>query len=147
MFFLPPGPIRLDSELSEEERESRNLVCFGTPDTNALLREILNAAPIRIEDGGVRLGSTIVGGEGLSLHMVYPSPYSNSSLAQVNVGLDGEIPLDFHPVRYHIPDFMVLDGEGRSDPTGWRAVAAGWFTLEWTLDEERVYLRERDYPD
>jgi len=146
-FFLPPGPVRFASEITEKERDGVNLICFGSPGSNPILDEALAASPIRVDGPRVRLGSILVGGDDLSLHFVYPSPYSPARLVQVNLSLHGGIPLDFQAARYHIPDFIVLDAEGRSDPTGWRAPAAGWFTSEWTLDEDAVYLREQPHQE
>jgi len=141
-FFLPPAPILLAHELTREAGKDRNLVCFGTLGSNPLLAELLHQTPIGMEGTRIRLGAAVLEGPDLSLHMVYPSPYSDDRLVQLNVSVRPEDLADIFAVRYHIPDYIVLDEEGRKDPTGWQAPAAGWFTPEWSLDTDLLDLRE-----
>jgi hypothetical protein len=93
-----------------------------------------------MENGRIRIGSTWVGGESLSLHLVYPSHFAADRLIQMNFAFDPETLSDFAAVRYHLPDFAVLDTKGRADETGWDVPVAGWFSPEWEIREDWMYV-------
>jgi hypothetical protein len=95
-----------------------------------------------MEDGRIRIGSNWVEGDSLSLHLVYPSQFAADRLIQMNFAFDPEVLTDFSALRYHLPDYAILDAKGRLDETGWDVPVAGWFNPEWEIRDDWMYVRE-----
>ena len=122
----PPGPLDIHGEfpmkaaakVTRADIESSNLILFGTPETNAVLKRIAGSLP----SGLVRPGSIFI----------YPNPENPSRYVVVwsakllsapdhNVNLPWIMPL------YLLPDYVeVKDG---------KVVSGGHFDNEWKLSK------------
>jgi dienelactone hydrolase len=134
-----------DSEVSPEIMAQRNLLLFGGPGENSIVRRMARDLPIRNEPGGIVLGGTDIHGESLAYRFVYPNPLAPDRLVAVSAGTDPEALslLTAMPATYAgagLPDFVIFDSEVRR--LGWGGViAAGFFDSAWRVDAALMYYR------
>jgi poly(3-hydroxybutyrate) depolymerase len=127
-------PVMADRDVTERIEERFNLVCFGTPRTNAVLRRIGERLPFRFPEDGYGVGGMEVRGEGLGFAAIHPNPDAPERSVVILDGLyygDGL-------ARNHkwdlVPDYLVFDA--RRDPLDGtnRARLAGFFDVTWQVD-------------
>jgi len=139
------APIEAASAVSDSDKDSRNLILFGTRDSNPLLREIGDALPIELLPTGFRMGAKRFEGKGVGLRMVRPSPWSQNRLIGICSGAWWGTGLPVNHKWDLLPDYIVYDGA----PTPFipdarlptasehyetqHAVRAGFFDGDWNL--------------
>jgi len=73
-YFVGDLPVKDDTEVTAEDRRSRNLVLFGDPGSNQLLAEILPYLPLEWTRQNLRLGGEDYPARDHVPVLVYPSP-------------------------------------------------------------------------
>jgi hypothetical protein len=101
---------KADKDVSQDDISEKNLVLFGTPQTNQVLKKIANKLPVRFLEDGVEIAGKSYRGRDVGLVMVYPNPLNperyvlllpeNYSLYTAHPGTMGMNVLSF-------PDYVV----------------------------------------
>jgi pimeloyl-ACP methyl ester carboxylesterase len=139
------APVLPDTEVTDTTVKNLDLVLFGGPKENSLTRRIQDGLPIRVKDGRLSLGSTVLG-DGLAAMFVYPNPLNHDRLVLVRMGTDPAATRlsPFFGLIFSgagVPDFMVFDKRVRR--YGWTGVrAAGFFGPDWNLDPKSMVIEE-----
>ena len=132
---------RADTLLTSEEIATHNLVLFGTPRSNGLLRRIAPSLPIVVEEGRIRIGEEVLEGDDLGLGLIYPNPlaperyvvYAAATHWRALKGITRRLS-DLGWCDYHI---FSLDRSDDSDRT-----ITGYFDLRWQLDPALTFRGE-----
>lgn len=143
------APIKSAKDVSDADKAGRNLILFGSRDSNPLLREIGDALPVELTKTGFRLGTKNFEGKNLGLRMVRPSPWNSARLVGVCCGAWWGTTLPVNHKWDLLPDYIIYDGtqfehrelsNGRlAIPTEHyetnRAIRAGFFDGNWNLPD------------
>ena len=132
-----------DTEVTEKIIKNYNLVLFGNPVTNSILKWISYRLPLHIEEGRVIVDRDTIRGD-LCLVEIYPNPlnpekfvllYSaTTKRAEKLIGLFSTL-----YAGAGLPDFLVYDKSALK--YGWGGVkAAGFFDKDWKFDKELSYI-------
>jgi len=139
------APVKAASAITDDDKASRNLLLFGTRESNPLLREIGDSLPVELIPTGFRMGQKHFEGKNLGLRMVRPSPWNQSRLVGICSGAwwGGSLPIN-HKWDL-LPDYIVYDGafleptpaaklaSASEHYTPNRALRAGFFDGNWNL--------------
>lgn len=129
-------PLKADGEVTAAEQQRFNLVCFGEPETHALLRPLAPHLPLGIQPHCYRIGNEEFAGEDVGLVLLYPNPQQPDRLLLIFSGLYWGTPLPVNHKFDLLPDFIVFNSkilrDGR-DPINQHLIA-GFFNQKWQLD-------------
>ena len=141
------GPARLKPHdaVTAQDIEHANLILFGRPKENAILRKIVGRLPVGITDSGFEVGARRFSDPDLGLIMIYPNPLNPRRYVQINVGaFYGEKLSSNHKYDF-LPDFIIFHGSKfdtyDQDNMTNTARAAGFFGTRWQLDERATWFR------
>lgn len=140
-----PAPVVPDTAVTREMIEEHNLVLFGRPQTNALLRKYQQDIPITVTDGQVSVGTETYNGD-FGVEYIYPNPEETDTLLQVETGtsrsgLQLTRTRNWIPTQTATPDYQIYDKTIQYQK--WNAnVAAGFFDKDWTVSSELGVLRD-----
>ena len=135
---LMRGEVRavLDSDLTEDQIEANNLICFGDWESNSYLRAIASQLPITWHDNQIQVGPQTFDGSYHVPVMCYPNPNSSTRYVVVNSGMTFR---EFSNVSNSrqiamLPDWAVIDcrEQDKSIFPG-KVVARGFFNEQWML--------------
>ncbi len=126
------GDIRIKAavEVTTRDIADYNLVLFGTPETNPLIRQILSMIPVRWTDTEIGLGPRTFSAAGNTLVLIYPNPLNPRRYVVLNSGhtFRGRDFDDMHWFLHpHLADYAVVDVQTREVKT------AGFFDRTWQL--------------
>lgn len=65
---------KTDTAVTKDDIARKNLVLFGTPKQNAMVRDVADKLPVKFLDDGVEVAGKTHRGEGVGIIMVYPNP-------------------------------------------------------------------------
>jgi poly(3-hydroxybutyrate) depolymerase len=129
-------PLKSDREVTAEDRRKYNLVCFGEPESHALLAPLAARLPLGIQPYRYRVGNEEFAGEDVGLVLLYPNPEQPDRLLLIFSGLYWGTPLPINHKFDLLPDFIVFNSQvlkdGR-DPINQHLIA-GFFNQQWQLD-------------
>ncbi|MBN1256473.1 MAG: prolyl oligopeptidase family serine peptidase [Planctomycetes bacterium] len=141
LFAKGEARVKDDTALTEEDIEAYNLVCFGTPTTNAFLAMVCQEIPYRFIPGGYGVGEAEVHSNNedeLGFLACYPNPKANSRLLVI---ADGLYYGDFLGINHKwdlVPDYIIFNNEKGLEGTN-SAVLAGFFDSAWQFDKSLLY--------
>ena len=123
-------PLKTDREITGSDIEEKNLVLFGTADTNAVVSRIAHRLPLSASSEGVCIAGRDFPGRNVGYALVYPNPL-NPRRYVVVVG--GNRPRSLVcPISYPwmdaIADYFVWNGESSSAAI---ILGAGHFDGSW----------------
>ncbi len=132
------APVRSDAEASSGILAARSAICFGTPQTHALLAGLSARLPVLFTPDGVSVGRrTFRWADGVGLRMCIPHPGHPGRYLAICAGA----PWGEHLPENHkwdlLPDLIVYGPEKNEDGTN-RARLAGFFDASWRLDEKAL---------
>jgi hypothetical protein len=140
--FRGDAPVKDDTDVSKEDIASSNLILFGDPSSNAVLKKIADKLPIAWNDAGIRLGkdgkSFDAGHHALA--MIYPNPLNPKKYVVVNSGFTFREYDYLNNARQipKLPDWVVFDVD---QPTTSKIAAgvadAAFFGERWELTPDR----------
>jgi hypothetical protein len=138
-----------DTEVTQAMIEKYNLILFGNAQINAVTASINNKLPIKILDSQAQLnifsGVKHLSGD-LGTSFVYPNPLNPQKLILLYEGTTekGQKLSDRFGTLYSgagLPDFLILGEEVKQK--GWGGVkAAGYFSNQWQLESDLMYLED-----
>lgn len=134
--------VKLDTEITEEDIRTSNLVLFGTPESNEILGRIAIHLPIRIGDHAYKVGEDEYAADDLGLVMCYPNPLNPERYVLIFSGEYWGERLDTNHKFDMLPDFIVFTTlafapEGDTN----EHLCAGFFDNRWELCEELTWKR------
>lgn len=128
-----------ERDLQQQDAKNFNIFLFGEPETSALIRKVLEKAPIKITEKTYIVGDKQFPREGTGLYMIRPNPLNPAKLAVVQCGLQWGENLPPNHKYDLIPDYIVYSGQADSDGSN-TALCAGFFDEKWQIVQERMYV-------
>jgi len=138
--FRGDARVKDDTTITDEDIASANLVLWGDPAGNAILKRIADKLPIRWDGGKV-----VVGGRGFDADdhapiLIYPNPLNPRRYVVLNSGFTYREYDDLNNARQvpKLPDWAIIDV--RTPPDARRpgkVVAADFFGEAWEVRPER----------
>ncbi len=125
-----------DREVTDALMQRFNLVCFGTPATNAVLRRLADRMPFTFPENGYGVGSLEARGEGLGFAAIYPNPDAPGRSVVILDGLYYGAGLPRNHKWDLVPDYLVFDARRAPLDGSNRARIAGFFDVGWQFDPE-----------
>jgi pimeloyl-ACP methyl ester carboxylesterase len=127
---------KADKDVSQQDIAQKNLVLFGTPQTNQILETFADRLPVKFLNEGVAVAGKSYQGPGVGLAMVYPNPLNPERyvlLLPENYGLYSAHPGAMGMNVLGFPDYVVgkpLAGWGGNTI---QVLAQGTFDARWRL--------------
>jgi pimeloyl-ACP methyl ester carboxylesterase len=135
------GEVRMkrDTDLTDEDIETSNLVLWGDPSSNKLLAMIMDRLPIQWNSKEIVVGANSFDASHHSLLLIYPNPLNPSKYIVLNSG---------HTFREDhnrtnsqqtpkLPDWVVVDLNTPANGKGpGKVVAAGFFDERWQISKD-----------
>jgi dienelactone hydrolase len=134
--FRGDARVRDDSEITESEIASNNLVLWGDPQSNRLLAKIAPGLPIRWDAQVVHLANANYPAEKSAPVMIYPNPLNPKRYVVINSGFT------FREYDYEnnarqtpkLPDWAIIDVTAPATSRAPGGIAnAGFFDEQWKL--------------
>ena len=145
--FTRSGPrVKRDAQVTKEDVQDSNLILYGTPSTNAKLKEIADKLPIRVTDEGFEFEGKKYSNKEYGLVMVYPNPQNPARLVVVRSGLPYGGGLSVNHKLDLLPDFVIFE-KGQDYDGSDRAVVAGFFDENWQPADRLTWHRGEKDPD
>jgi pimeloyl-ACP methyl ester carboxylesterase len=134
--FRGDARIKDDSAITEEDIAKHNLVLWGDPGSNAVLKKILDKLPLHWDARALAVGKTTGPAESHVAQMIYPNPLNPAKYVVLNSGFTFREYASLNNARQvpTLPDWAVIDV--RVPPsTQWpgKVVGAGFFDEGWKL--------------
>jgi hypothetical protein len=125
-----------DTAVTDEQIASSNLVLWGDPASNAVLRRIADRLPIRWQADRITVGSESYPADHHALIMIYPNPLNTNRYVVLNSGFTYRDFAYLNNARQvpKLPDWAVVDLRTPPD-TLWpgKIAAADFFDEHWQL--------------
>lgn len=134
--FRGDAPVVDDSALTDEQVAGANLVLWGDPASNAVLRRIADRLPIRWDGGHVVAGDRKFPADTHAPILIYPNPLNPRRYVVLNSGFTFREAADQNNARQipTLPDWAVVDVTTPPDPRfPGKVVAADFFDESWAL--------------
>lgn len=137
-----PARVKMDWEVDDQDIADSNLICYGGPDSNAIVKRVNQQLPVRLEPGKVVFGDEEFPGDDVGIKLCYPNPLNQQRYLCVFAGvtwhgtydLNGRFGNWFDWGIYDDRnwfDFAVFDAHTQSPETFLRV---GYFDDDWQLD-------------
>ena len=126
-----------DSALTDEQIASSNLILFGDPESNAVLKRIADQLPIKWTAEGIRAGDRSYDSDHHALVMIYPNPLNPEKYVVLNSGFTFREYDYLNNARQvpKLPDWAIIDLNTPADSrTPGKIVGLGFFDEAWQLD-------------
>lgn len=134
--FRGDAIVKEDTEVSESDIRSSNLILFGDPASNKLIGQIADKLPIRWTGESVMAGDQTFSAEHHAPALIYPSPLNPTRYVVLNSGFTFREFAYLNNARQvpKLPDWAVIDLRTPPDSL-WpgKVVAADFFGEQWEL--------------
>ena len=126
--------VKDDTAVTREDMAAHNLILFGDPQSNRLLKRMAGKLPIRWNSSGMKVDGTNYAAAGHALISISPNPLQPNRYAVLNSGFTFREYDYLNNARQtpKLPDYAVVDV---NVPVSSRApggiVAAGFFSEKW----------------
>ncbi len=132
---IPPGVT--DVGVTDELIGEKNLVLFGTPDTNSVLARIADQLPVKWLADGYALGGQEYTGDDLGLVLCYPNPLNSDRYVLIYSGENALADLGVNHKHDLLPDYFIFTtADAYRHDDMYRHLCAGFFDLNWQVDPE-----------
>ncbi|MFH1732377.1 MAG: prolyl oligopeptidase family serine peptidase [Planctomycetota bacterium] len=138
--------VKIDAQVTAADIGRSNLILYGTPSDNSVLRKIAGKLPVKITGQGFEFQGKKYSGEDHGLVMVYPNPLNPARLVVVRSGLPHGGGLSPNHKLDLLPDFVIFRKGVDYDKTN-QAVVAGFFDENWQVAERLIWRRDKDAAD
>ena len=138
--------IKRDADVGKEEIARANLILYGKPSNNSVLKRIADKLPIQITDAGFVFQGKTYARRDHGLVMIYPNPLNPARYVVVRSGLPYGGTLSVNHKYDLLPDFVIFRAGTDYDRTD-QAVVAGHFDENWRVAERLLWRRGERAPD
>lgn len=134
-----------DTEVTDEDIAQYNLICFGEPDTNAILARCGDQLPIKFDGRAYLTPTGKYEGDKIGLQMIYPNPLNPDKYLVVISGYYYGERLMANHKHDLVPDFIIYDDQVAGEPGSEqdiffglpnRHLYAGFFDRQWRLSDD-----------
>ena len=146
LFTKSMAMAKADAQVTPSDIKLSNLMLYGTPANNSILRKIVGKLPIKITRGGFEFQGKKYSNETHGLVMVYPNPLNPTRLVVIRSGLPHGGRLSPNHKFDLLPDFVIFERGVDYDKTN-RAIVAGFFDENWQVAERLIWRRGKTDPD
>jgi hypothetical protein len=125
-----------DTALTPAQIASSNLVLWGDPDSNAVLKQIADRLPISWKADQIQAGDQSFPSQGHALILIAPNPLNPERYVVLNSGFTYREYDDLNNARQvpRLPDWAVIDLATPPSPRfPGKVVAADFFNESWGL--------------
>jgi hypothetical protein len=134
--FRGMAPVEYDTKITDAEIADSNLVLWGDPESNRILKRIADQLPIRWSKEGILVGGEEFEADHHALILVFPNPLNPQRYVVLNSGFTFRDYDYLNNARQvpKLPDWAVIDL--RTPPSSrlpGRVSNAGFFDEEWRL--------------
>jgi pimeloyl-ACP methyl ester carboxylesterase len=117
-------PVVKDVDVTDADRTTNNLLCFGTPATNEVLRRYAGALPVAFEKSRIRVGDRTFAAPDATVVAAFPHPEHDGRYVAVHGGVTPDaITWGSHLDLGLLPDYLVYARDAVLD---W-----GFFGEDW----------------
>ncbi|MCA9216352.1 MAG: hypothetical protein KDB27_24960, partial [Planctomycetales bacterium] len=143
--FRGDAVVKADKDITDDDIRSSNLVLFGSPDSNSILRQIEKDLPIRWNRDHFSVGEKKYDAENFAPILIYPNPLNPNKYVVINSGFTFREYAYLNNARQvpMLPDWAIVDL--RTPPNSrWpgKIVDAGFFDEQWKLKPAEISLSE-----
>lgn len=127
-----------DTDVTDEQIASANLILWGDPSSNAVIKRVAENLPIQWADGGVKVGQKSFDASHHAPILIHPNPLNPSRYVVLNSSFTFRDYAYLNNARQvpMLPDWAIIDV--RTKPSAvWpgQVVAADFFDEEWKLKQ------------
>lgn len=134
--FRGEAIVKNDSDVTDDDIAQSNLILFGDPSSNSVIKRIANELPIQWTGDRIKVGGLSFASDGNVLAMIYPNPLDPSRYVVLNSGFTYREYDYLNNARQSpkLPDYAVIDiTTPPSSQAPGRVVNAGFFGERWEL--------------
>ncbi len=134
--FRGEARVKDDKEITDADIAGSNLILWGDPESNAVLKKIADKLPIRWEGDKIVVGSKSYPAETHSPILIYPNPLNPSKYVVLNSGFTYREYDYLNNARQvpKLPDWAIIDITTPPDSKKpGKVVAADFFDESWRL--------------
>jgi pimeloyl-ACP methyl ester carboxylesterase len=132
--FRGEAPIKPDGDITDADIANSNLVLFGDPSSNSVLKRIAEKLPIRWDAQGITLNGKTYPADHHALIMIYPNPLNPAKYVVLNSGFtfrDADHKTNSRQIA-KLPDYAIVDLNTAPDEKAPGAIPqAGFFNESW----------------
>lgn len=137
--FRGDAIVKKDVDITNDDIRDSNLVLWGDPQSNSILKRVEKKLPIRWDDGSIRVGNKKYSSDYHALVMVYPNPLNPNRYIVLNSGFTYREYAYLNNARQvpMLPDWAVVNlrtPPGSQFPG--KVVDADFFNERWRLKPE-----------
>jgi len=140
-----------DSEILDDPTLStgKNLILFGTEDSNLLLQALRGALPIVVAATGITIGNRHYSGTRYGAYFIFPNPTDAGTYVVVSHNtVPGSAEKDLEALPWYWPDYVIFDAQWPAQASIQASlnylpdsfIEAGYFDGEWKLRRPDVAL-------
>ena len=132
--FRGDVPVKKDTEVTDDDIKSNNLILWGDPSSNRVLRRVLHGLPIKWTKTTLEFRGKKYDPEHNAPILIFPNPVNPKRYVVINSGID------FRNDAYgsnavqtpKLPDWAIIDLDSEAGPR-WpgKIAAAGFFDERW----------------
>ena len=134
--FRGDAIVKADSEISDADIASSNLILFGDPQSNGILAKIADKLPISWSADSVKVGDRSFDATHHAPVLIYPNPLNPNRYVVLNSGFTYREFAYLNNARQvpKLPDWAVIDTRTPANPL-WpgKVVAADFFNEAWQV--------------
>ncbi len=133
--FRGDAAVKDDTAVTDADIADANLILWGDPQSNHLLKRILSKLPLKWDRTSISIGSSSGGADKLVPLMIFPNPLNPKRYVVINSGFTfAEFGPDSNAQQTpKLPDFALVDvSVPREQRLKQGVVAAGFFDERWT---------------
>ena len=137
--FRGDSQIRNAKDITEQDILGKNLIVFGTPETNSIIAKIAEQLPIKWRDSQIAAGENKFSSDRHAVAMIYPNPLNPKRYVVLNSGFTFREFAYLNNARQipMLPDWSVIDVTNGSDSQKpGKIEAAGFFDEAWKLKSD-----------
>jgi len=138
--------VKPDAAVTEQDIRDNNLILYGSPETNRIVRRIAGRLPIRFEKDAYVVGDRRVPRAGAGLLMIYPNPLNPKRYVAIRDGVRWGATLSINHKYDFVPDFIIYSKDVDRDGTMFESndyICAGYFDGAWRLSAESTWFNEK----
>jgi hypothetical protein len=134
--FRGDAPRRTDTEINEEDISRNNLILWGDPGSNAVLKKIADQLPVKWTTEGIQVGERHFSASEHAPILIYPNPLNPARYVVINSSFTYREYDYLNNARQvpKLPDWAVVNLSVAPDAVNpGKVVDAGFFDEKWQV--------------